>query len=94
MQRFSPGSPAALGFRMPAEWAPHRGTFLSWPHREESWPGKFEPVPRVFTEIVRHLAPREEVHINVAGEEMEATVRGLLAGAGLGLSKRSGPGAA
>ena len=26
---------------MPAEWEPHRGTWLSWPHKEASWPGKF-----------------------------------------------------
>ena len=75
---FSPSSPAALGFSMPAEWAPHRGTWLSWPHRESSWPGKFEPVPAVFVELVRRLAPHEEVHINVTGPEMAATVQALL----------------
>lgn len=63
---------------MPPEWAPHRGTWLSWPHRESSWPGKFEPIPGVFAEIVRQLAPHEEVHINVAGPEMEADVRSVL----------------
>jgi agmatine deiminase len=68
---------------MPAEWAPHRGTWLSWPHRESSWPGKFEPVPGVFVEIVRHLVPHEEVHINVSGPEMEETVRELLIRAGI-----------
>lgn len=66
MPGFTPGTPAALGYRMPAEWAPHRGTWLSWPHRESSWPDRFAPVPRIFVEIVRHLAPHEEVHINVA----------------------------
>jgi agmatine deiminase len=75
---FTAGSPAALGYRMPAEWAPHRGTWLSWPHREESWPGKFEPVPRVFAEIVRHLAPHEEVHINVRDQAFENQVRAVL----------------
>lgn len=70
--------PRDLGFSMPAEWAPHRGTWLSWPHKEASWPGKFAPVPGVFAEFVRHLAPREEVHINVAGPEMEAEVRELV----------------
>jgi agmatine deiminase len=64
---------------MPAEWAPHRGTWLSWPHKRESWPGKFEPVPYVFAQMVRHLAPREEVHINVADAGMEAEVRSFLA---------------
>jgi len=64
---------------MPAEWAPHRGTWLSWPHKEASWPGLFDRIPPVFAEMVRLLAPGEEVHINVAGAEMEAEVRALLA---------------
>jgi len=75
---FSAGSPAQLGYRMPAEWAPHRGTWLSWPHREESWPGKFGPVPGVFAEIVRQLVPHEEVHINVRDGAFEAAVRTVL----------------
>ncbi len=72
-------TPAELGYRMPAEWEPHRGTWLSWPHKEASWPGKFEPVPGIFAEMVRHLAPREEVHINVADAAFEAEVRSVLA---------------
>ena len=79
----TPSTPAALGYRMPPEWAPHRGTWLSWPHKQESWPGKFEPVPAIFADIVRHLSPHEEVHINVAGPNMEAEVRGVLRGAGV-----------
>jgi agmatine deiminase len=77
--------PAALGFRMPAEWAPHRGTWLSWPHKEASWPGKFGPVPVIFAALVRELADHEEVHINVAGPAMEAAVRTLLADEGADL---------
>jgi agmatine deiminase len=78
---FTPGSPAARGFRMPAEWAPHRGTWLSWPHKEASWPGKFEPVSATFAEMVRHLAPGEEVHINVGSDPLETSARAALAGA-------------
>ncbi len=69
---------------MPAEWEPHRGTWLSWPHKEASWPGKFGPVPRIFASMVRALADREEVHLNVAGPAMEASVRSLLADEGAG----------
>jgi agmatine deiminase len=67
---------------MPAEWEPHRGTWLSWPHKEASWPGKFAGVPAIFARMVRLLADREEVHVNVAGPDMEAQVRGLLADEG------------
>ena len=64
---------------MPAEWAPHRGTWLSWPHKEASWPGRFEPVPPIIAEMIRHLAPGEEVHINVADHGMERGARRVLA---------------
>ena len=67
---------------MPAEWEPHRGTWLSWPHKEASWPGKFAGVPAIFARMVRLLADREEVHVNVAGPDMETQVRALLADEG------------
>jgi agmatine deiminase len=67
---------------MPAEWEPHRGTWLSWPHKEASWPGKFRPIPPIFARMVALLADHEEVHINVAGPPMEEDVRRLLADAG------------
>ncbi len=67
---------------MPAEWEPHRGTWLSWPHKEASWPGKFDPVPGIFARMVGLLAEREEVHINVAGPDMEADVRRMVADEG------------
>jgi agmatine deiminase len=68
---------------MPAEWEPHRGTWLSWPHKEATWPGKFDVVPGIFARMVSLLADREEVHINVAGPPMEAGVRRLLAEQGV-----------
>jgi agmatine deiminase len=76
-------SPASKGFRMPAEWARHRGTWLSWPHRESSWPGKFAPVPAVFREMVRELSPHEEVHINVADADVASQVRDFLIAGGV-----------
>jgi agmatine deiminase len=75
-------TPAELGYRMPAEWEPHRGTWLSWPHKEASWPGKFDRVPRIFATMVGILSDREEVHINVAGPAMEQGIRRLLSDAG------------
>jgi agmatine deiminase len=77
-------TPNQLGYRMPAEWEPHRGTWLSWPHKQASWPGKFGPIPAIFARMVRHLADREEVHINVAGPDMEHDVRQLLSEEGAG----------
>jgi agmatine deiminase len=50
-------------FRMPAEWSPHRATWIAWPHNKEDWPGKFEPIPWVYAEIVRVLTRHERVGI-------------------------------
>ena len=43
---------------MPAEWEPHEATWIAWPHNREDWPGRFAPIPWVYGEIVRKLAPR------------------------------------
>ncbi len=63
---------------MPPEWALHKATWLSWPHKLASWPGKFEPVPAVFAEIASWLSSSEEVHINVLDETMETEARQLI----------------
>jgi agmatine deiminase len=58
-------SPAALGYRMPAEWEPHCATWLAWPHYQGDWPAKFEPIPWVYAEIIRNLARHERVELIV-----------------------------
>ena len=57
--------PAALGYRMPAEWEPHAATWLAWPHNKNDWPGRFEPIPWVFAEIIRSLVKHERVELIV-----------------------------
>ncbi len=63
---------------MPAEWEPHAATWLSWPHKEASWPGNFAPIPGIWVEMVRALAPHERVNILVNDAVAAASVRGLL----------------
>jgi len=58
-------TPAALGYRMPAEWEPHAATWLAWPHYRGDWPGKFEPIPWVYAEIIRNLSKHERVELIV-----------------------------
>ncbi|MGH9480504.1 MAG: agmatine deiminase family protein [Terriglobales bacterium] len=70
--------PGRQGFRMPAEWEPHAATWLAWPHKEASWPGKLERIPPIFAEMVRRLAPAETVHINVADDAMAAAAEAAL----------------
>lgn len=52
-------------FIFPAEWHPHTATWLSWPHKEASWPGKLESVYEPYAEFIRYLAEGEQVRINV-----------------------------
>lgn len=82
-------SPAALGFRMPAEWEPHAASWIAWPHNREDWPGKFAPIPWVYAEIVRNLARSEPVHLIVQGEKGEAKARRCLERAGVPLDRVS-----
>jgi agmatine deiminase len=61
-------TPAGLGFRMPAEWERQEAVWLSWPHRQATWPGKFRPIPPVFAELVARISRFQKVRINVAKE--------------------------
>ena len=70
--------PRAMNGRMPAEWAPHEGTFLGWPHELTDWPGKFAPIPWAFAEIVRHLARFERVFLLVEDGAAESRVKLIL----------------
>ena len=74
-------TPRQLGYRFPAEWEPQAATWFSWPHNKETWPGKFEPIPGVFTNIVKTLAPYQHVNINVVDDAMADDVRSRLSNA-------------
>ncbi|MCE9634539.1 MAG: agmatine deiminase family protein [Planctomycetes bacterium] len=72
--------------RMPAEWEPHAATWLAWPHERSDWPGKFLPIPWVYGEIVRRLAPGERVRILVKDAAHEASAERILRRVGADLS--------
>ena len=72
-------TPDSLGYRMPAEWEPHRATWISWPHHEPDWPGKLGPIPWVYAEIARVIADHEHVEILCASEEIRASACDILA---------------
>jgi agmatine deiminase len=73
-----PALPAELGFRMPAEWEPHTATWIAWPHRRDDWPGRFAPIPWVYTEIVRHLHRSERIRILVKDERAQRRALAML----------------
>ncbi|MGF7082714.1 agmatine deiminase family protein [Mucilaginibacter sp. UYCu711] len=64
--------PKQQGFTFPAEWAKHKATWLSWPHKEESWPGKLPTIYPKYCEFIKVLTEGELVRINVKDEQMAA----------------------
>ena len=82
----SPKTPAACGFRMPAEWEPQEAIWLSWPHKHASWPSHFRPIPYKFAEIVTHISRRQQVRINIA-QPLQKRALQLITKAGADLSR-------
>jgi agmatine deiminase len=62
--------PAQLGYRFPAEWEPHRATWLAWPHNPETWPGKRETILSTYVRFVKLLAEVETVHLLAGGPQV------------------------
>jgi agmatine deiminase len=58
-------TPRQLGYRFPAEFEPHVATWLSWPHKEESWPGKIHTIYPFYCQFIKELIAGEKVCINV-----------------------------
>lgn len=65
-------TPKELGYYFPAEFAPHTATWLSWPHKEASWPGKIHTIFPYYCRFIQELALGEKVCINVNDEKMKA----------------------
>jgi agmatine deiminase len=74
-------------YRMPAEWAPHAATWIAWPHNVEDWPGKFQPIPWVYAEIVRHLTRFEDVNILVQDLAAESRATSMLKRGGANMAR-------
>lgn len=80
-------SPASSGYFFPAEFARHEATWLSWPHKEASWPGKIDAIYPNYSLFVKYLTLSEEVRINVADENMKAFAISHLEKAGVDITK-------
>jgi agmatine deiminase len=80
-------TPKELGYHFPAEFAPHIATWLSWPHKEASWPGKIDTIFPYYAQFVKELTKGEFVRINVGDENMKAFALSHLQKAGVDLTK-------
>ncbi|RYZ88858.1 MAG: agmatine deiminase family protein [Proteobacteria bacterium] len=63
-------TPKELGFHFPAEFEKQTALWLSWPHKEASWPGKLPSIYNSYCEFILRVASHQKVCINVSGEEM------------------------
>ena len=76
-----------LGYYFPAEFHPHIATWLSWPHKEASWPGKINTIYPYYSQFVKYLAESELVRINVNDAAMKAFAEGHLRNAGVNMTQ-------
>lgn len=80
-------SPKKQGYSFPAEWVKHEATWLSWPHKEASWPGKIEAIYAPYCQFIKIVAEGEKVRINVKDTAMKADATAHLQKAGADLTQ-------
>jgi agmatine deiminase len=80
-------TPKDLGYYFPAEFASHTATWLSWPHKEASWPGKIDMIYPYYSQFIKELSLSEKVRINVADEAMKAFALKYIQEAGADLNQ-------
>ncbi len=68
-------TPAALGYRQPAEWAKQTAVWAAWPHNRQDWEGKKTAVRWAFCELARAISRRETLHLLVPDAKSEAAAR-------------------
>ncbi len=80
-------TPAQLGFRMPAEWERHRGTWVIFPKKASDWLGKLEPMRWAMAEMVRQLVRGERVYCLVDDRRFEREAKAVWQRAGVALTE-------
>jgi agmatine deiminase len=80
-------TPKELGYYFPAEFDRHRATWLSWPHKEASWPGKLQEIYPYYGRFVAAVAAGEKVCINVNDEAMRSFAENCLKEAGTDMAQ-------
>jgi agmatine deiminase len=82
-------TPSQLGYYFPAEFSKHDATWLSWPHKEASWPGKIDLIFVDYAQFIKEIARHEQVCINVSDHAMKDFALTIINGAGADLNKIS-----
>jgi agmatine deiminase len=71
MSRTLDSTPAADGFSMPAEYAPHAGCWMLWPERPDNWRAGALPAQAAFAEVAAAIARFEPVTVGVSAANYE-----------------------
>ena len=82
------GTPLSKGYRMPAEWAKHDATWLSWPKNPLTFPDEvIEEVEGTFAQMAAALSSGELVKILVDDQALEERAYARVAVAGADMSR-------
>jgi agmatine deiminase len=65
MSRLVQSTPRADGYRMPAEWERHAGTWMLWPERPDAWRLGAKPAQHTFASLATAIAEFEPVTMGV-----------------------------
>jgi agmatine deiminase len=71
MARTLKSTPRRDGFRMPAEFEPHAGTWMIWPERPDNWRLGAKPAQEAFTAVATAIAASEPVTVGVSAAQYE-----------------------
>jgi agmatine deiminase len=64
-------TPAADGWRMPAEFGAHAGCWMAWPERPDNWRDAAAPAQRAFAAVAEAIAVDEPVTVGVRDAQFE-----------------------
>jgi len=81
-------NPSNQGFHMPAEWEPHYGVWMAWPHDRETFPHLNE-VEKTYTEFIKGISFSEIVELLVTDLQMQERVTTILAKASVPIDRIS-----
>jgi len=59
-------TPASDGYYMPAEFSKHRGCWMLWPERNDTWRNQGQPAQQAFVAVATAIASSEPVTVGVS----------------------------
>jgi agmatine deiminase len=80
-------TPRQLGYRFPAEWEAHEATWLTWPYRDESFPGKLESIYPAYMQFIKQISIGEKVRVNIPDTDQLTTAKKLITGYEIDIDK-------